>query len=147
MLNPPRALPVRGRTTPATTGPLLVLDARLEGHDTFLTGTLTLDGHDIPVRITTLDHSTTLQPTQPLPDDLPEQWSATLHLRHGQRPRQIPDDLRAIATTAGRDLDALDDAELRYALTFLGEATTPAIRTERLAAIVTGLPTLEGDPA
>ncbi|MGW8355534.1 hypothetical protein [Streptomyces wedmorensis] len=73
MLNPPRVLPVRGRTVTAVTGPLLVLDARLEGHATFLTGTLTLDGHDIPVRITTLDDSTTLQPTQPLPDGLPEQ--------------------------------------------------------------------------
>ncbi|MFD9420137.1 hypothetical protein ACFWC9_36380 [Streptomyces goshikiensis] len=78
MLNSSRALPVRGRTVPAGTGPLLVLDARLEGHDTFLTGTLTLSGRDIPVRITTLDDSTTLQPTQPLPEDLPDQWSATL---------------------------------------------------------------------
>ncbi|MFD9575142.1 hypothetical protein ACFWBI_35635 [Streptomyces sp. NPDC059982] len=145
MLNTPRALPVRGCTVPAATGPLLLLEDRLEGHDTFLTGTLTLDGLDIPVRITTLDNSTTLQPTQPLPDDLPEQWSAMLHLRHGQRPREIPDDLRATAHAAGRDLDALDDAELRYALTFLGEATTPAIRTDRLTAIVTGLPNLEGD--
>ncbi|MFI5642763.1 hypothetical protein ACIA8H_35965 [Streptomyces goshikiensis] len=146
MLNSPRALRVQGRTVPAATGPLLVLDARLEGHDTFLTGTLTLHGHDIPVRITTLDDSTTLQPNQPLPDNLPEQWSAALHLRHGQRPRDVPDDLRAAAHATGRDLDALDDAELRYALTFLGEATTDAIRTERLAAIVTGLPTLEGEP-
>ncbi|MFI5642251.1 hypothetical protein ACIA8H_33235 [Streptomyces goshikiensis] len=146
MLNPPRAPPVRGRTVRAATGPLLLLEERLEGHDTFLTGTLTLDGLDVPVRITTLDASTTLQPTQPLPDDLPEQWSATLHLRHGQRPHEIPDDLRTTAHAAGRDLDALDDAELRYALTFLGEATTPAIRTDRLTAIVTGLPTLEGDP-
>ncbi|MFE5302323.1 hypothetical protein [Streptomyces sp. NPDC056632] len=146
MLNPSRALPVRGRTVPAATGPLLVLEDRLEGHDTFLTGTLTLDGHDIPVRITTLDDSTTLQPTQPLPVRIAEQWSATLHLRHGQRPREIPDDLRAAAHAAGRDLDALDDAELRYTLTFLGEATTPAIRTDRLTAIVTGLPTLQGDP-
>ncbi|MFC8010996.1 hypothetical protein [Streptomyces cinereoruber] len=123
-----------------------MLDSRLEGHDTFLTGSLTLHGHDIPVRITTLDDSTTLQPTQPLPANLPEKWLALLHLRHGQRPRDVPDDLRAAASTAGRDLDALDEAELRYALTFLGEATTAAIRTERLAAIVTGLPTLEGDP-
>ncbi|MFJ3817721.1 hypothetical protein [Streptomyces sp. NPDC090056] len=147
MLNSPRALHVRGRTVPAATGPLLLLEDRLEGHDTFLTGTLTLDGHDIPVRITTLDDSTTLQPTQPLPDGLPQQWSGMLHLRHGQRPREIPDDLRAAAAAAGHDLNALDDAELRYALTFLGEATTPAIRTDRLTAIVTGLPTLEGDPA
>ncbi|MGW6883595.1 hypothetical protein ACWGEU_25405 [Streptomyces goshikiensis] len=146
MLNPPRSLPVRGRTVPAATGLLLVLEDRLEGHDTFLTGTLTLDGHDIPVRITTLDDSTTLQPTQPLPVRISGQWSATLNLRHGQRPREIPDDLRAAAHAAGRDLDALDDAELRYALTFLGEATTPVIRTDRLTAIVTGLPTLEGDP-
>ncbi|WP_432246647.1 hypothetical protein ACRAR1_00120 [Streptomyces sanyensis] len=146
MLNPPRALPVRGRTVLAATGPLLVLDDRLEGHDTFLTGTLTLGGHDISARITTLDDSTTLQPTQPFPGDLPEHWQATLHLRHGQRPRDIPDDLRTAAHAADRDLDALDDAELRYALTFLGEATTPAIRTDRLTAIVTGLPTLEGAP-
>ncbi|MCY0945659.1 hypothetical protein [Streptomyces antarcticus] len=146
MLNPPRALPVHGRTVPAATGPLLVMEDRLEGHDTFLTGSLHLNGHDIPVRITTLDDITTLQPTQPLPGTLPERWSATLHLRHGQRPREIPDDLRAAAHTAGRDLDALDDAELRYALTFLGEATTPAIRTDRLTAIVTGLPNREGDP-
>ncbi|WP_331732354.1 hypothetical protein OG592_41600 (plasmid) [Streptomyces avidinii] len=146
MLSPPRSLPVRGRTVPATTGPLLVLEDRLEGHDTFLTGTLTLSGRDIPVRITTLDDSTTLQPTQPLSEDLPDQWSATLHLRHGQRPRDIPDDLRAAAHAASRNLDALDDAELRYALTFLGEATTDAIRTDRLIAIITGLPTLEGDP-
>ncbi|WP_411107283.1 hypothetical protein [Streptomyces sp. cmx-4-9] len=146
MLNAPRSLPVRGHTVPAATGPFLVLESRLEGHDTFLTGSLDLDGHDIPVRITTLDDSTTLQPTQPLPDGLPVNWTATLHMRHGQRPRDIPDDLRSAAQATGRDLDALDDAELRYALTFLGEATTPAIRTDRLAAIVTGLPALQGDP-
>ncbi|MEU6709647.1 hypothetical protein [Streptomyces wuyuanensis] len=144
MLTP--SLPVCGRTVPAPTGLLLVLDARIEGHDSFLTGTLALDDFDIPVRITTLDDITTLQPTQSVPG-LPLRWAGILHLRHGQRPRNIPGDLTAAARAAARDLYALDDAEMRYALTFLGEATTPAIRRDRLHAIVHALPTTEGDRA
>ncbi|MFE1348508.1 hypothetical protein [Streptomyces sp. NPDC058757] len=146
--SPPPPVPVQGRTVHAPTGSLLLLDARLEGHDTFLTGTLTVAGHDLAVRIITLDDSTTLQPVHPLPAALPAQWTAALHLRHGQRDRRIPEDLRTAADIAGRDLGALDDAELRYALTFLGEATTPAIRADRVGVIVRSLPVLvEGDPA
>ncbi len=40
-------------------------------------------------------------------------------------------------------LDALDDAELRYALTFLEEATTADIRQARVSAIVAALPPAE----
>ncbi|GGY71245.1 hypothetical protein GCM10010363_60590 [Streptomyces omiyaensis] len=142
----PPPLPVQGRTVPAPTGPLLLLDTRLEGHDTFLTGTLTLAGYDLAVRILTLDDSTTLQPVHPLPTNIPAQWTAALHLRHGQRDRRIPDDLHTAAHTARRDLTALDDAERRYALTFLGEATTLAIRADRVDVIVRSLPALdEGD--
>lgn len=42
-----------------------------------------------------------------------------------------------------RDLGALDQAELRYALTFLGEASTGTIRNDRINAIVAALPRLD----
>lgn len=146
MLTP--SLPVNGQKVLTPTGLLLVLDGRLEGHNSFLTGTLAVNGLEIPVRITTLDDITALQPTQNLasvPERLSERWAGTLHLRHSQRPRTIPDDLNAAAGGAARNLNALDDAELRYALTFLGEATTAPIRAARLNAIVHALPTCGGE--
>jgi uncharacterized protein YdeI (YjbR/CyaY-like superfamily) len=74
-----------------------------------------------------------------------EAWSGTLHLPHGIRQRSIPDDLADAAQASQRALDALDSAELRYALTFLNEATTEPIRTARIAAIVAALPHVEGE--
>ena len=44
---------------------------------------------------------------------------------------------------SNRALDALDNAELRYALTFLEEATTADIRQARISAIVAALPPVE----
>lgn len=64
---------------------------------------------------------------------------------HRGRSRAIPPDLQKAADTRGRRLNALDDAEIRYALTFLEEATTGAIRTSRIDAIVSALPRNGGD--
>jgi hypothetical protein len=70
------------------------------------------------------------------------EWSGTLHLSHGARTLSPPADLTALAHDRCRDLTSLDEAELRYALTFLGEATTPLIRAARAAVIVDALPGL-----
>ncbi|MGF1646845.1 MAG: hypothetical protein ACFCVF_08000 [Kineosporiaceae bacterium] len=43
---------------------------------------------------------------------------------------------------ARRDIGSLDEAGLRYVLTFLGEASTAAIRRARLDLIVHALPPL-----
>jgi len=67
-------------------------------------------------------------------------WTGTLHLPHGWRTRPVPEDLTAAAERKNRDIGSLDPAELRYALTFLGEATTPGIRQARIEAIVQALP-------
>ena len=55
-----------------------------------------------------------------------------------------PADLVNAARADGRTLAHLDDAELRYALTFLAEATTGRIRQARIRVIIDALP--EGDP-
>ncbi|MFB7668415.1 hypothetical protein ACFC1R_31595 [Kitasatospora sp. NPDC056138] len=133
------SLPVRGTTRHDEQGPLLVLDHRLDGHDTFLSGELDLGDGRAPVRIISLDDVTVLRPMHRVAVPAPV-WSGTLHLPHGLRPRTIPTDLAEAAQRHGRDLDALDQAETRYALTFLGEATTESIRTARIEAIVSALP-------
>ncbi|WP_457029204.1 hypothetical protein [Kitasatospora sp. P5_F3] len=133
------SLPVRGTTRHDEHGLLLVLEHRLDGHDTFLSGELDLGEGRAPVRIISLDDVTVLRPIHELPVPAPV-WSGTLHLPHGLRPRTVPVDLAETAQAHGRDLDVLDQAEMRYALTFLGEATTESIRTARIEAIVSALP-------
>jgi len=126
---------------------LLVLDRRLEGHDTFLAGSIDLDGgHSLPVRILTFDDVTVLHPTTRV-TLASGAWSGRLHLRHGLRRRDFPNDLAAAARARGRALDTLDEAEARYAVTFLSEATTASIRTARIEAIINALPTLTGGPS
>lgn len=135
------SLPVEGSVRYTPDGPLLVLTERLGGRDTFLSGRLDLDGTDIPVRILTLDDVTVLHPKNSPTVLAPEaRWAGTLHLAHGLRRQTAPEDLESAAEAEGRILAALDDAELRYALTFLSEATTREIRAARIAAIVSALP-------
>jgi hypothetical protein len=133
---------VDGTVTLSSEGPLLVLSRRLDGHDTFLIGSLDIGETTIPVRILTLDDVTVLRPTDS--SSAPSEgtrWHGTLRLPHGLRPRTVPPDLRDAADQDGRFLDALDEAELRYVLTFLSEATTSSIRQDRVRAIVSALPT------
>ncbi|HEV2378083.1 MAG TPA: hypothetical protein VGS19_38705 [Streptosporangiaceae bacterium] len=134
------SLRVAGTVALDSHGAILVLSERLDGHDTFLTGQLQLgDTPPIAVRILTFDDVTVLRVLgHSLPPTGP--WSGILHLPHGWRTRSIPADLASAATAAKRDLLALDEAELRYALTFLGEASTHAIREMRIDAIVSALP-------
>lgn len=49
-------------------------------------------------------------------------------------------DRQETAVHEGRSLATLDEAELRYVLTFLSESTTTAVRQARVAAIVSALP-------
>ena len=128
-------------------GPLFLLSERVEGHDTFLTGSLELDGDEepIPVRILSFDDVTVLRPASGYSVAPRASWSGTLHLPHGLRPRAVPADLQEAANAHGRRLEALDTAETRYALTFLEEATTDHIRASRIDAIVHALPTREED--
>lgn len=136
-------LRVTGTVAADSAGTMLVLTRRLDGHDTFLTGLLDAgDSPPIPVHILTFDDVTVLRladdnTAPPLQGGL---WSAVLRLPHGQRPRVIPPDLAEAARRRRKDLTVLDTAELRYALTFLGEATTPAIRQARIDAILATLP-------
>lgn len=135
------SIPVAGTVVPTSSGQQLILFEKLTSVDTFLSGTLDLDGHAVRVRILTLDDVTVLQPVDDLQVDSGD-WTGTLNVSHGQRPGKIPGDLRTGARQSGRDVTALGEADLRYALTFLGEATTPDIRAERIAAVVTALPRL-----
>lgn len=58
------SLPVTGTVAADSAGLMLVLSKRLDGHDTFLTGLLELDGDtSTPVRILTLDDVTVLRLT------------------------------------------------------------------------------------
>ncbi len=145
MPSAPLNVPVEGTVTHSPEGPLLRLTRRLDGHDTFLTGSLDIADSSIPVRILTLDDVTVLRPTSEflaLADG--EHWHGRLHLPHGLRPRSVPPDLGVAADQEGRSLDALDEAELRYALTFLSEATTSDIRQARIEAVVSALPATAG---
>ncbi|GHF41843.1 MULTISPECIES: YdeI/OmpD-associated family protein [Streptomyces] len=138
-------LPVEGTVTHSPEGPLLRLSQRLDGHDTFLTGSLDIADTSVSVRILTLDSVTVLRPADSfLPPADGEHWTGRLHLPHGLRQRSVPPDLNAAADQAARSFDGLDEAELRYVLTFLSEATTPAIRRARIEAVVSALPTTTG---
>lgn len=134
-----QTLSVSGTTRHDEDGLLLVLDQHIEGHDTFLSGRLDLGQELVPVRIISFDDVTVLRPMESVHVTMPH-WTGILRLPHGTRPRRIPADLADAAQENKRDLSALDTAELRYALTFLGEATTDTIRTARIKAIVSALP-------
>ena len=127
-------------------GGLLLLSTRLNGHDTFLTGTLQLAGDDIPVHILTFDDVTFLRPVD-APEDLSASgsWNGVLHISHGVRDREVPADLVDAAAQRRRDLTALNGRELRYALMFLHEATTAEIRRKRVAVIVAAMPPVPSD--
>ncbi|MGI5515715.1 hypothetical protein [Streptomyces sp. CA-106131] len=138
-------VPVEGTVTHSPEGPLLRLSRRLDGHDTFLTGSVDIEDSSVPVRILTLDDITVLRPTNGFPASADgEHWHGRLHVPHGLRPRSVPPDLNAAADQEGRSLGALDDAELRYVLTFLSEATAPDIRQARIEAVVSALPATTG---
>jgi hypothetical protein len=140
----PITLDVTGTVTTGDGPALLVLDERLDGHDTFLSGSLELGtGNRLPVRILTFDDVTVLHPasTASLPEGA---WAGRLHLRLGLRARSIPADLATAAIRRGRRIDALDEAEARYAVTFLGEAASAPVRAARIDVIVNALPALAG---
>ncbi|MEV0394149.1 hypothetical protein [Polymorphospora rubra] len=140
-------LPITGTVAAVSNGTLLVLSERLDGHDTFLTGQLHLPNtRPVQVQILSFDDVTVLRLLDPshLPPAGP--WAGILQLPHGWRPRSVPNDLVTAVRVARRDLTALDEAERRYALTFLAEASTPAIRRARIDAIVRALPTADSAP-
>jgi hypothetical protein len=135
------SVPIAGSISPADESPQIVLVERLGGHDTFLSGVLQLGQRRIAVRIITLDDVTVLRPVDAKGfAHLAGTCMGTLHLPHGSRRRGVPADLEAAAIRRQRTLGQLDDAELRYALTFLEEATTARIRQARIDTIVAALP-------
>lgn len=139
-----QSLPVTGTVAADSDGTMLVLSERLDGHDTFLTGQLEVgSAPQMTVRILTLDDVTVLRLLDQSPPTLAGNWTGVLHLAHGWRTRSMPADLADAALTARRDLEALDEAEQRYALTFLGEASTDTIRRARIHAIVDALPRID----
>jgi hypothetical protein len=143
-MSDPITLDVTGTARMDGGSALLLLDERLEGHDTFLSGSLELgNGDRLPVTILTFDDVTVLHPssTESVP---PGTWAGRLHLRHGLRARSVPDDLAAAASRRGRRIDAMDEAEARYAVTFLGEAANAPIRAARIDVIVNALPVMAG---
>ena len=92
---------VAGYASVDTSHVMLVLAERLEGYDTFLTGRLEIDGcSNGPVRILTLDDVTVLRVADWQVDLTPgSPWSGTLHLPHGLRSQEIPDDLASAAAS------------------------------------------------
>ncbi|MFF4767381.1 hypothetical protein ACFY1V_12785 [Streptomyces sp. NPDC001255] len=124
---------------------LLVLEERLRGYNTFLSGTLRLtqpvNVAELPVRILTFDDVTVLSPLSTV---MPQAavgtaWSGSLLMPHGSRPPAIPGDLARAAAEAGVDTGNWSPAEARQLLTFLGEAGPGPVRTERIGLIITAL--------
>ena len=136
---------VQGHLQLREDGLLFILDERLTGHDTFLSTTLRLkaplpaDG--IRVRILSFDDVTVLSPLDDpgLEGKAGQQWSGTLLLPHGCRPPAIPEDLARAAAKAGIDTAAWSEPEARQLLTYLGEARSGPVRTERVRAIIVAL--------
>jgi hypothetical protein len=135
---------VEGSVQTADGRTLLILASRLEGHDTFLTGTLDLGAEQITVRVMTFDDMTVLLPDHDASPPSTSAWTGALRLRRGRRQERVPADLAAAASEQGILLSALDEPEMRYATTYLDEATTPQIRQARIAAILGPLPQLPG---
>lgn len=132
---------VTGTITEDSQGTMLVLSERLHGHNTFLAGKLQVGSDQVlSVRIITLDDVTVLRLLDQPRTHLKDPWAGVLQLPHGWHNRAIPSDLLTAAKKARKDLSILDEAELRYALTFLGEAGTDVIRQARINAIVNALP-------
>lgn len=138
-------LPVAGTIATDSDGLMLVLSQRLDGFDTYLTGRLTLGvAPPVTVQILTLDDVTVLRLLGDCPVELAGTWTGLLYLPAGRHARSVPDDLATAARNARRDLAILDNAELRYALTYLAEASTDAIRRGRIEVILDALPLLDG---
>ena len=139
-------MPVRGAVRRRGDKPLLVLNRRLDGHDTFLQADLALDpdGVNVRVRVLTFDDVTVLHPA---PDtDLPDRthgasWTGRLRLPVERRPGTVPDDLADALAGAGlpADLAGLDERERRHLLGYLADATEPATRCSRIITLVAGL--------
>lgn len=124
---------------------LFVVDEPLSGHDTFLSTTLRLDQPthlpELPVRIHTFDDVTVLVPLVSVPPQVQagREWSGTLLIPHGARPPTIPDDLARVAAEAGVDTSGWSPAEARHLLTFLSEADSGPVRTERIGMIIAAM--------
>jgi hypothetical protein len=132
-------IPVRGTVRRQCGGPpLLVLDRRLDGYDTFLQARLVLDqdGTTITVRVHTFDDLTVLHPIGAVAAK--GAWSGRLVLRV-RRPVPVPDDLAEALASAGASLDGLDDRERRHLLGYLADATDPVTRRCRIVTILAGL--------
>jgi hypothetical protein len=136
------ALPVRG--TARRRGPfaLLVLNERLDGHDSFLRAELDLDpdGVRLRVRVHTFDHVTVLHPAAGSPIT-GGSWTGQLRLAPARRTQPVPDDLADALAAAGlpADLVGLDARERRHLLGYLSDAPTPPVRRGRISTIVAGL--------
>ncbi len=133
-------IPVHGTVRRQRGGPpLLVLDRRLDGYDTFLQARLALDpdGTSIRVRVHTFDDLSVLLPIGAVPIS-PPAWSGRLLLR-ARRPATIPDDLAEALVSAGASIDGLDDRQRRHLLGYLADATDPVARRCRIVTIVAGL--------
>jgi hypothetical protein len=137
-------IPVEGTIQSSGGRRLLILTARLEGHDTFLTGSLHVGSEKIAVRVMTFDDMTVLLPDPSAPQLPDTAWAGILQLRTGRRDLDMPPDLASAAQQQGVLLSALDEPEMRYATTYLGEASTAAIRQARIAAILAPLPRRPG---
>lgn len=122
---------------------LLELDHRLEGIDTYLSGTLEIEGFDwqIPVRVLTFGQTTLLHPLEPLSLQLPAgTWqSAKLAVADLSGRHRIPADLETALRDAGHDPDLMHESERRYVVNFVGEARDPVIRRARIELALASL--------
>jgi hypothetical protein len=132
------ALRVSGRARRAGSLTLLTLDARLDGHDTFLRAELRIAAHAFRVRVHTFDDGTVLQADGNTP--VPARWSGLLLLPPARRRSALPADLTIALTEAGLPaaLDGLGDAERGHLLGYLAGAAD-GNRRERIAVIVASL--------
>jgi hypothetical protein len=124
-------------------GITFIIEPQLVGEHSYLTGTLSVSGHDLKVRIHTLDNKTILaaEPGDEPPDDLvpARRMDALLTLRSPASRPPLPSDLSAALSQAGVELDWVDLRQQAYLLAFLAEARAARIRKARIDLICESL--------
>jgi len=122
---------------------LLEFDHRLEGVDTYLSGTLDVAGSNqsIPVQVLTFGQVTLLRPIEPLSLGLEARtWHrAKLVLADLSGRHRIPADLETALRTAGYAPDQMPESERRYVVNFVAEAHDPGIRCARIELALAAL--------
>lgn len=144
------AVPVKATLVEGAGGRYLQLVERLSSRNSYLSAQLRVSGGTVMVRVWTMDNLTLLDVLDRIDvvtgslDDTGSTLTGDLLLRDARELRLIPPELIEHALASGRDVRSLTTADLRYAVTYIDEASDPRIRAERIDVVVRSLPLADG---